>query len=75
MSQLPLDKALELKRLENIATEKRIAYQKIDTELFTEDGTDKTYLLPQYTKARTELTEAVNNYNTYKAALAKTYVF
>lgn len=33
MNQLPAEKALELKRLERVATEKRIAYEKLDKEV------------------------------------------
>lgn len=74
MYNLPEEQAAELKRLESIATEKRIAYQKIDHELFADKGSENMDLLPEYTKAKKELTDAVNNYNLYKSKLATTYI-
>ncbi len=76
MPILPEQEALELKRLESIATQKRIAYEKIDNEIFSDDGDDSEItLIPEYTKAKRELTEAVNQYNAYRAKLSLLYTF
>ncbi|MBC8051961.1 MAG: hypothetical protein H7Y13_02755 [Sphingobacteriaceae bacterium] len=73
MSVLPTEKALELERLEKIATEKRIAYEKLDNELFAKNASQDIALLPEYTKAKRELTQAVNDYNTFRFSLSVAY--
>jgi uncharacterized metal-binding protein len=69
---LPEDEALKLQRLEAIATEKRIAYQKIDLELIVENCKEAEQVA-ELIEAKKELTEAVNNYNALKFQLANVY--
>ncbi|HEX8377915.1 MAG TPA: hypothetical protein VF602_08850 [Pedobacter sp.] len=69
---LPEEEALELKRLEDIATQKRIAYQKIDFELIVENC-QEVELVGEFIEAKKELTNAVNEYNAYKVKLAGIY--
>ncbi|HEY0056066.1 MAG TPA: hypothetical protein VGB63_11965 [Pedobacter sp.] len=69
---LPEDEALEFKRLEAIATQKRIAYQKVDFELIVENC-QEVELVGEFIEAKKELTDAVNEYNAYKVRLASIY--
>lgn len=72
MPILPESEALELKRLESFATQKRVAYLTIDEELIAKNC-ENAELVSEYIEAKKELTEAVNQYNSYKSKLALTY--
>lgn len=71
MENLTIEELTELQRLADIATEKRLAYQKLDQELFASHNPDDASVIPEYTKAKAELTEAVHIYNAYRTALSK----
>lgn len=73
MSQLPEEKALELKRLERIATQKRIAYEELDTKLRKSVAPEDAGLITDYYYAKIEFMEAVSEYYAYKNELARTY--
>lgn len=76
MNELPEEKALELKRLEEIATQKRIAYEELDSHVYkTGSVCEDVDLLINYTRAKAELTAAVNEYNSFKAQLVRIYSF
>ncbi|HEY0054304.1 MAG TPA: hypothetical protein VGB63_03015 [Pedobacter sp.] len=72
MPILSESEALELKRLESIATEKRVTYLTIDEELILKNC-ENPELVAEFIAAKKELTEAVNEYNAYRAKLACTY--
>lgn len=74
MSQLPEEKALELKRLERIATEKRIAYERLDIKVRKAGAVcDKADLLIGCHDAKIEFLEAVSDYYVYKKELERIY--
>lgn len=73
MENLTEEEATELQRLANIATEKRFAYQKLDIEMFEDNNEKCVSLIPEYTRAKAELIEAVHEYNIYRSALSKKY--
>lgn len=74
MNVLPKEKADELKRLEDVATEKRLTYQSLEKQIlsagpFSEDA----QLLIDHSSARVALAEAVKEYNAYRAELARAF--
>jgi hypothetical protein len=52
----------ELEWFQKIADEKLTAYLKIDSEVFTEHEITNTDLIPDYTRAKQQLTESAHNY-------------
>ena len=74
MTQLPEEKALELKRLEKIATDKRIAYEELDMKLRKAGAaSEDADLLIDCHHAKLEFLEAVSDYYAYKKEPERIY--